>query len=74
MTPEKVDSPNSANVGTSNTDRRLTNEGREATKVLVVVMTDGQENSSTDYDAGSLATLVETDSLALWRCSMARIA
>ena len=33
------------------TDRRLAGEGKEHVKTLVVVMTDGLENSSTEYDA-----------------------
>jgi hypothetical protein len=40
------------------TDRRLRAEGRGEEKVLVVVMTDGLENSSTDYDAHAIAELV----------------
>ena len=40
------------------TDRRLQAEGRGEEKVLVVVMTDGLENSSTDYDADAIAELV----------------
>lgn len=31
------------------TDERLRAQGRDAEKVMVVVMTDGLENSSTDY-------------------------
>jgi hypothetical protein len=42
------------------TDRRLQVEGRGEEKVLVVVMTDGYENSSTDYDAHAIAELVRT--------------
>ena len=42
------------------TDRRLQAEGRADEKVLVIVMTDGLENSSTDYDARSIAQLVRT--------------
>lgn len=41
------------------TDRRLTAEGRMDERVLLAVITDGQENSSTDYDASTLAKLVE---------------
>ncbi len=40
------------------TDGRLRAEGRGEEKVLVVVMTDGLENSSTDYDAHAIAELV----------------
>ena len=40
------------------TERRLQDEGRGEEKVLVVVMTDGLENSSTDYDAQAIAKLV----------------
>jgi uncharacterized protein YegL len=40
------------------TDRRLTAEGRAGERVLLAVITDGQENSSTDYDAPTLARLV----------------
>ena len=40
------------------TDRRLQAQGRGEEKVLVVVMTDGLENSSTDYDAHAIAELV----------------
>ena len=40
------------------TDQRLQAEGRGEEKVLVVVMTDGLENSSTDYDAHAIAELV----------------
>lgn len=42
------------------TDQRLQAEGRADEKVLVVVMTDGLENSSTDYDAHAIAELVRT--------------
>ena len=41
-------------------DRRLHSDGHGAEKVLVVVMTDGLENSSTDYDAHTIAELVRT--------------
>jgi len=40
------------------TDERLRSEGREAEKVMVVVMTDGLENSSTDYTARTLTDLI----------------
>jgi uncharacterized protein YegL len=40
------------------TDRRLSEDGNEAMKVLVVVLTDGEENSSREYDAARLARLV----------------
>jgi uncharacterized protein YegL len=40
------------------TDRRLQSEGRGEEKVLVVVMTDGLENSSTDYDAHAIAQFI----------------
>jgi uncharacterized protein YegL len=40
------------------TDQRLQAEGRGEEKVLLVVMTDGLENSSTDYDAQAIAELV----------------
>jgi hypothetical protein len=40
------------------TDGRLQAAGRDGEKVLVVVMTDGQENSSSDYDARGIAELV----------------
>jgi uncharacterized protein YegL len=40
------------------TDRRLAAEGRAEMKVLVVVLTDGLENSSTDHTAASLSQLV----------------
>lgn len=39
-------------------EKRLKKQGREDTKVLIVTMTDGEENSSTDYDAVKLADLV----------------
>jgi uncharacterized protein YegL len=42
------------------TERRLRADGRSDEKVLVVVMTDGLENSSTDYDARAIADLVRT--------------
>jgi uncharacterized protein YegL len=42
------------------TDRRLQSDGRDGEKVLVVVMTDGLENSSTDYDAHAIAELVRS--------------
>ncbi len=40
------------------TEKRLIAEGKQDAKVLVVTMTDGGENSSTDYNATSLAALV----------------
>jgi uncharacterized protein YegL len=40
------------------TEQRLRAEGRDEEKVLVVVMTDGLENSSTDYNAHAITTLV----------------
>ena len=40
------------------TDGRLTAEGKADEKVMVVVMTDGLENSSTDYTAETIAALV----------------
>lgn len=40
------------------TDRRLTAEGRAEEKVMLVVMTDGHENSSTDYDAAAITHLI----------------
>jgi uncharacterized protein YegL len=42
------------------TERRLREEGRNLEKVLVVVMTDGLENASTDYDAHAIAELVRS--------------
>ena len=42
------------------TDRQLQADRRETEKVLVVVMTDGLENSSTDYDAHAIAELVRS--------------
>jgi uncharacterized protein YegL len=42
------------------TDRRLAEEGRADMKVLVVVMTDGLENSSTDHTAASIGELVRS--------------
>jgi uncharacterized protein YegL len=42
------------------TDQRLRAEGRGEEKVLVVVMTDGLENSSTDYHAHTIAELVRS--------------
>jgi len=42
------------------TDRRLAESGRADEKVMVVVMTDGLENSSTDYTTRTLADLIET--------------
>ncbi len=49
------------------TDRRLASAGRGDEKVLVVVMTDGHENSSTDYDADAIAGLVaEYDERPNW--------
>ena len=41
------------------TDRRLSEEGRADERVLLAVITDGQENSSSDYDASTLAKLVK---------------
>jgi len=41
------------------TDERLRGQGREAEKVMVVVMTDGLENSSTDYTARTLNELIQ---------------
>jgi uncharacterized protein YegL len=41
--------------------------GRDDVKVLIVTLTDGEENSSTQYDAASLAALVEEyESLGNW--------
>jgi len=40
------------------TDKRLAAEGRGDDKVMVVVMTDGHENSSTDFTAETIAELV----------------
>ncbi len=40
------------------TDRRLDEAGKGEEKVMVVVMTDGLENSSTDYDTGMIANLI----------------
>ena len=40
------------------TDERLRAEGRQDEKVMVVVMTDGLENSSTDYTARTLENLI----------------
>ena len=49
------------------TDRRLSSAGRGDEKVMVVVMTDGYENSSTDYDATAVARLVaEYDERPNW--------
>jgi uncharacterized protein YegL len=42
------------------TEGRLKAAGRDEEKVLVVVMTDGLENSSTDYDAHGIAELVRS--------------
>jgi uncharacterized protein YegL len=42
------------------TDRRLQADARGEEKVLVVVLTDGLENSSTDYDAHEIAELVRS--------------
>jgi hypothetical protein len=42
------------------TDRRLQADGRGEEKVLVVVLTDGLENSSTDYDTHEIAELVRS--------------
>jgi hypothetical protein len=42
------------------TEQTLRGEGREQEKALVVVMTDGLENSSTDYDAHAIAQLVRS--------------
>lgn len=42
------------------TDRQLQADRRETEKVLVVVMTDGLENSSTDYNAHAIAELVRS--------------
>ena len=42
------------------TETRLDGENRGGEKVLVVVMTDGLENSSTDYDAHGIAELVRS--------------
>jgi uncharacterized protein YegL len=43
---------------TLETERQLRAAGRDGEKVLVAVITDGEENSSTDYDAATLAELV----------------
>jgi uncharacterized protein YegL len=40
------------------TDERLKAQGRDDEKVMVVVMTDGLENSSTDYTARTLKDLI----------------
>jgi uncharacterized protein YegL len=40
------------------TDERLAAERRRDEKVMVVVMTDGLENSSTDYDGRAIADLI----------------
>jgi len=40
------------------TDERLRSEGRDTEKVMVVVMTDGLENSSTNYTARTIADLI----------------
>jgi uncharacterized protein YegL len=42
------------------TDKRLVAEGRADEKVMVVVMTDGLENSSTDFDAVAIADLIRS--------------
>jgi uncharacterized protein YegL len=42
------------------TDERLREQGREKEKVMVVVLTDGLENSSTDYDAHGITELIST--------------
>ena len=42
------------------TDQRLQAAGLDDEKVLVVVMTDGLENSSSDYDAHAIAELVRS--------------
>jgi uncharacterized protein YegL len=42
------------------TEERLVADGRAHEKVMVVVMTDGLENSSTDYDARSIARLIRS--------------
>ncbi len=42
------------------TDERLQADGRGDEKVLVVVLTDGLENSSSDFDAHAIAELVRT--------------
>ena len=41
------------------TDERLRAEGRADEKVMLVVMTDGLENSSTDYTAKTLGDLIQ---------------
>jgi uncharacterized protein YegL len=49
------------------TARRLAEQGRSGERVLVVVMTDGLENASTDYDGRSIAELIrEYDALPNW--------
>jgi uncharacterized protein YegL len=51
------------------TEKRLTAEGRADERVLVAVITDGHENSSTDYDAASLALLLERfEERGNWTC------
>jgi uncharacterized protein YegL len=40
------------------TERQLVAAGRAGERVLIAVITDGEENSSTDYDAARLARLV----------------
>ena len=40
------------------TDRRLAAEGKADEKVMLVVMTDGHENASTDYDAAAITHLI----------------
>jgi hypothetical protein len=42
------------------TEQRLKATGRDEEKVLVVVLTDGLEDSSTDYDAHAIAELVRS--------------
>lgn len=42
-----------------NLDAQLKAQGRDDAKVLIVTMTDGQENSSTDYNAQTLEALVK---------------
>ena len=42
------------------TDKKLTADGQADDKVMIVVMTDGHENSSTDYTSKMFAELIHT--------------
>lgn len=48
------------------TEKWIANADRPPTKVLFVIITDGEENSSTDFDAGSIAKLIDKKQEESW--------